>query len=655
VTAPILEVRDLHVSIGRTEAVRGFSFSIDPGETVALVGASGAGKSLTAKAILGLLPTAARASGSAVVDGTEILGASRTVLNAMRGRALAYVPQDALTVLSPVHRVGDQIAGAIASVRGIGLEAARGAAVDALDAVGIPDPAARAREFPHQFSGGMRQRAVIALATAASPRLIVADEPTTALDVRTRTQILDLLRDRCTATGSGMLVITHDLAVVDEYADRVLAIADGRLLADAAPERPVVTPRSALGDAAVLLEVHDLTVEYHMSHVPLHHRLGIRRGWRGPASNRRGGEAGSGSSTRPREAAAAAASAGNRTARDEVDPGRRPGRPVAASGVIEPGRGKERTSAENHGADSGRGGELTGAETHEADSERGGKRTSEASHKADSGQGSEWTGAENHEAGSGRGAKRTGSSGRASASLRDGRRGRSTSPAVDGVSFDIAAGETLALVGPSGSGKSSTAAAVLRLLRPSSGTVRFEGTDLTAMADRELRALRPRFQPVLQDPYGSLSPRLSAGEAVAEPLRVQRRWDPSMGPAQVRELFALTGLDLELADRRPHELSGGQCQRVNIARALASEPRLLVLDEPTSALDAPLRLEIFELLIGLQEKLGLSYLFICHDLEAVRGFAHRVAVMERGRIVRCGPTQEVCDELLGEASAPESV
>jgi oligopeptide transport system ATP-binding protein len=235
---------------------------------------------------------------------------------------------------------------------------------------------------------------------------------------------------------------------------------------------------------------------------------------------------------------------------------------------------------------------------------------------------------------------------RANGSARgDGR--RSKSRAVDGVSFDIAAGETLALIGPSGSGKSSTAAAVLRLVEPASGTVRFEGEDLTAMPEHELRARRPLFQPVLQDPYGSLSPRLTAAEAVAEPLRVQRRWDPATGPAKVQELFALTGLDQDLAGRRAHELSGGQCQRVNIARALASEPRLLVLDEPTSALDAPLRREIFELLVGLQERLGLAYLFICHDLEAVRGFAHRVAVMERGRIVRCGPAVEVCDELGG--------
>jgi oligopeptide transport system ATP-binding protein len=368
----------------------------------------------------------------------------------------------------------------------------------------------------------MRQRAVIALATCNAPRLIVADEPTTALDVRTRRQVLDLLRERCAANDAGLLIITHDLAVVEEYADRVLAMADGRLLADAAPQRQTITPRSPVADAETLLEVEDLTVEYHTSH-GIWHRLAAR--------------------SRPR-----------RSRRSRQD------RPNGTALAV-------------------------GAEA----------VASRRAHRA-----------------------------------------------VEGVSFTIAAGETLALIGPSGSGKSSTAAAVLRLLEPSGGTVRFEGDDLTGLGERELRAMRPKFQPVLQDPYGSLSPRLRAGDAVAEPLRVQRRWDPAAGPAKVRELFALTGLDPELAERLPHELSGGQCQRVNIARALASEPRLLVLDEPTSALDAHLRQEIFELLIGLQERLGLGYLFICHDLEAVRGFAHRVAVMEAGRIVRTGSVEEVC-------------
>jgi ABC-type glutathione transport system ATPase component len=499
---PVLEVAGLRVALPGAVAVDGAAFDVGPGETVAIVGASGAGKSLTAKAVLGLLPHTARASGSVRVAGREVVGADRAELRRLRGRSLGYVPQDALTVLSPVHRVGDQIAAAIRSVQGFGRAAAREAAVAALDAVGLPDPAARARDLPHQLSGGMRQRAVIALATANAPGLIVADEPTTALDVRTGRRVLDLLRDRCAETGAGLLLITHDLAVVDRYADRVLTMAAGRLSAGAPPRRPAARPRTPVADPVPLLEVEDLAVAYRASPA-MSGRIALRR---------------------------------------------------------------------------------KGSESH--------------LHRA-----------------------------------------------VDGVSFTVAAGETLALVGPSGSGKSSTAAAVLRLIEPSAGTVRFEGTDLTGLDERGLRALRPRFQPVLQDPYGSLSPRSTAGRAVAEPLRVQRRWDPVAGPARVRGLFALTGLDPELAHRYPHELSGGQCQRVNIARALASEPRLLVLDEPTSALDAPLRREVFALLTRLQEQLGLGYLFICHDLEAVRGFAHRVAVMEEGRIVRSGPAAEVCGDL----------
>jgi ABC-type glutathione transport system ATPase component len=518
---PVLEVADLHVSLPGVEAVRGISFAIAPGETVALVGASGAGKSLTAKAILGLLPRSARTSGRAVTDGTDLISADRRALARLRGRALGYIPQDALTVLSPVHRVGDQIAAALRSVQGVGHAAARAAAIEALASVGIPDPAARARDFPHQFSGGMRQRAVIALAMANGPKLIVADEPTTALDTATRTQILDLLKRRCEESGAALLLITHDMAVVEAYADRVLTIGLGRLLADAAPVRPEVKPREPLREWMPLLSVEELTVEYHMSHVTRHGRS-AESGIRGTPESRSSGGSG--------------------------------------------------------------------------------RLTTEA-----------------------------------------GRRGRHR--AVDRVSFEVAAGETLALIGPSGSGKSSTAAAVLRLVEAQGGAVRFEGRDLVGMGRRELRALRRRMQPVLQDPYGSLSPRLTAGDAVAEPLRVQGRWDPVAGPARVRELFATTGLDPELAERRPHELSGGQCQRVNLARALASDPKLLVLDEPTSALDAPLRQGIFDLLVGLQERLGLGYLFICHDLEAVRGFAHRVAVMESGRIVRCGPTEEVCADL----------
>ncbi|MBB1251798.1 ATP-binding cassette domain-containing protein [Streptomyces alkaliterrae] len=215
-----------------------------------------------------------------------------------------------------------------------------------------------------------------------------------------------------------------------------------------------------------------------------------------------------------------------------------------------------------------------------------------------------------------------------------GRNRRSPVLAVDGVSFEVSAGETLALAGASGSGKSSTAAAVLLLRRPDSGEVWFDGRELTALDEPALRAVRPAVQPVFQDPYGSLSPRLRIRDAIAEPLRVQGRWDPVAGPARVAELLDTVGLDARLGDRRPHELSGGQCQRVGIARALASDPRLLVLDEPVSALDPSVRAGVLNLLVELQDRLGLAYLFICHDTAVVRHFAHRVAVLSDGRIIR---------------------
>ncbi|MFC0626414.1 ATP-binding cassette domain-containing protein [Kribbella deserti] len=224
-------------------------------------------------------------------------------------------------------------------------------------------------------------------------------------------------------------------------------------------------------------------------------------------------------------------------------------------------------------------------------------------------------------------------------------RGRRTPPvlAVDGVSFTVNAGQTVALVGESGSGKSSTASAILMLRRPEGGSVRFEGRELTGLNERELRAVRPGLQPVFQDPYGSLSPRKSAYDSVAEPLRVQGRWDPVAGPARVAELLDLVHLDRGVARRMPHELSGGQCQRVGIARALASDPRLLVLDEPVSALDPSVRAGVINLLTDLQEELGLGQLLICHDLALVRHVAHRVVVLHQGRIVEAGPVREVCD------------
>ncbi|WP_225102203.1 ABC transporter ATP-binding protein [Streptomyces sp. CoH27] len=498
---PLLSLRDLTITLpgDRATPVRDVSLDVGVGQAHALVGESGAGKTLTARAVLGLLPYGARVTGAVRFAERDIeLGGQREPW----GREIGYVPQDALSVLSPVHPVGDQLAASLRSLGGLSMRKARASVVAALDRVGIPDAARRARSYPHEFSGGMRQRAVIALATLHRPRLLVADEPTTALDPLIQDQILGLLAEQRAASEAALLLITHDLPLVSRWADRV-TVLHGGAVQEAGPVHHVLTepkaaytrrllaagrrpqrPTSTVNKHDLLLSVRDLTVQY-------------------------------------------------------------------------PGR----------------------------------------------------------------------------------RRGETAVTAVDKVSFDVARGETLALIGASGSGKSSIAEAVLRLHRAASGSVRFAGRELLGLDDTELRALRPRIQPVFQDPYGSLSPRQRIRAAIAEPLRIQGRWDNASGPARVAELLRQVGLDPALGPRRPHELSGGQCQRVGIARALASEPEVLVLDEPVSGLDPTVRAGVLDLLESLQRELGLGYLFICHDMDVVASLAHRVAVLKDGKIVETMPAK----------------
>ncbi|MGC0355321.1 ABC-type glutathione transport system ATPase component [Streptomyces sp. SAI-124] len=523
----LLSVRDLRIGFHGVEAVRGVSFDVRAREVFALVGESGAGKSLTARALLGMLPREATATGTVVPD-----------LSGARGRRIALVPQDALSALSPVHPVGAQLAAAVRSVRRVGRREAHALAVAALDRVGIADAARRARAHPHEFSGGMRQRVVVAMATINEPDILVADEPTTALDTDHRELVLGLLTEQRESRGTALVLVTHDMDAVRRHAHRVLVMYAGRAV-ESGPAREVLAHPRAPYTAGLLASLPQQARRRRLVALP-----------------------------------------GSPPAPDALPPRLRL-RPTlpAGDGRVPP----TGTAATAVGRPAGRlplrGDDMS---TPLLD-------------------------------------------------VRDLVVRYGTATAVDHVSFTLSRGETLALDGPSGCGKSSTVHAVLQLRRPASGEVRFEGRELTTLTDRALRPLRPRMQPVFQDPYGSLNPRHRIRDAVAEPLRIKGRRPTG---AQIAELLDRVGLDPSYGDRRPHELSGGQCQRVGIARALACEPRLLVLDEPVSALDPSVRAGILNLLADLQDELGLGYLFVCHDRAVVRHVADRVLEMREGRITR---------------------
>ncbi len=551
-------------------AVSDVSFSVDAGETVAVVGESGSGKTVTALAVLGLIdPPGAITGGEIRLAGRSLVGLSEREYREVRGREIAMVFQDPMTSLNPVQRVGEQVAEAIAVHDGTGSRrAARGRALEMLERVGLSPAAARARAYPHELSGGMRQRVMMAMALANRPQVLIADEPTTALDVTTQAQILELLVDLQREMGLALVIVTHDLGVVAGVADRVVVMYAGRVVEEG-PVDAVFAGRRA----------------------PLHPR-----------------SAGVGAPTRPRawrveRDPGVAARPGALAGRVRVPPAVRPCRATAAVSAVP---------------------EL---------------RVLGAGHRAACVLG---------RAGVGR--ARSGRERRCSTV--DGlvkqfpARGGGVVHAVDGVSFSLGAGETLGLVGESGSGKSTIARLVLRLLEPTSGEIRVDGDDISRASRRELRAIRRRMQIVFQDPYSSLDPRMTAHAIVAEPLRIAGRSREIT--RRVPEVFALVGLGAEHEPRFPHELSGGQRQRVGIARALVVEPELLVLDEPVSALDGSIQAQILNLLVDLQARLGLAYLFIGHDLAVVRHLADRIAVMHLGRIVETGSA----DEIFGSASHP---
>ncbi|MEU6171146.1 ABC transporter ATP-binding protein [Streptantibioticus parmotrematis] len=525
--APLVEVRGLTVEFpvddgSSVRAVDGLDFTVRGGQALGIVGESGSGKSTVAFDLLGLhRGTGARLGGTVRVAGVDPHTAEGDELKSLRGELAAMVFQDPLSALDPYYAIGDQIAEVLRTHRRVTRRAARARAVEVLDRVGIPDAARRSRLRPHEFSGGMRQRALIAMALACEPRLLIADEPTTALDVTVQAQILDLLHDLRAETGAGLILVTHDLGVVAGSVDEVLVMKDGRAVEHGGVTEVLGSPREPYTRALV-------------GAVP---RL---------------------DAVREPEPVTAAADADGGAATDAAGPG-----------------GDVLLEATGLRKEFGR-----------------------------------------------KGARLT---------------------AVDDISLTVRRGETLGVVGESGSGKTTLGRMLVRLLEPTAGRLVYDGRDIGALGERQLRPIRRELQMVFQDPVSSLNPRRSIGESIADPLRAAGRLTDRQVVSRVGELLERVGLDPDWYHRYPHEFSGGQRQRVGIARALAPEPKLIVCDEPVSALDVTTQAQVVGLLGELRRELGLSLVFVAHDLAVVRQVSDRVAVMRAGRVVEHGTADRIYD------------
>jgi oligopeptide/dipeptide ABC transporter ATP-binding protein len=537
---PVLDLKDVTVTFdtheGPIQAVRGVSLSVNAGQCLGVVGESGSGKSQTMMAVLGLLSANGRTGGQAMFGGQNLLTLDPAALSRIRGAKIAMVFQDPLTALTPYMKIGEQIAEPLRRHLHLSHADARARAREWLERVRIPDPGRRLDQYPHELSGGMRQRVMIAAAMAPSPALLIADEPTTALDVTVQAEILDLMDELRREQGAALVLISHDMGVIARLADRVCVMRRGLVVEEAPSEQLFAAPKADYTRAL-------------LAAVP---RL------------------------------------------DQEDRG---GRPVTApiapdAPVVLDAKGVKVWFPIPRGPF------------------------------------------------------------RAPAQLR----------AVDGVDLILRRGETLGVVGESGSGKSTLARAVLNLIPPTAGAVTMLGRDLTKTQGKALQAARKDLQIVFQDPLASLDPRTTIGESIAEPLKVHR---PGLSRAErfemTRAMMAETGLDPSLINRYPHELSGGQNQRVGIARAMILKPALVICDEAVSALDVSVQAQIIDLLIGLQNRLGMAMLFISHDLAVVREICHRVMVLYLGRVMEeasreqiyAGPRHPYTRTLLSAAPIPD--
>ena len=569
----------------RVNAVRGMNFDVAAGEVVALVGESGSGKSATAMAIIGLLPEYAEVSGSILLHDNELLGLSDNQMSQIRGKSIGTVFQDPMSALTPVYTVGDQIAEALeVHNRGIGKQAVRTRAVELLELVGIAQPDRLARSFPHELSGGERQRVVIAIAIANDPDLLICDEPTTALDVTVQAQILELLKTARDVTGAGVLIITHDLGVVAEFADRALVMYAGRAV-ETADVDVLYRDRRMPYTAGLLGSVPRLDAPQGARLVPI------------PGAPPSMAALPPGCPFAPRCPLAI----------DDcraAEPDLIVIAPAHQAACIRTARVAGRSAAEIYGVSTDAPAVAPDADAPVVLRVRDLVKTYK---------------------------------------LTKGvvlRRQVGEVRAVDGVSFELQEGRTLGIVGESGSGKSTTLHQILELAAPQSGSIEVLGADVATLDRHARRALRGDLQVVFQDPVASLDPRLPVFDVLAEPLQANG-FDKSGTDERVAELLGIVGLRREDASRYPAEFSGGQKQRIGIARALALQPKILALDEPVSALDVSIQAGIINLLLDLQDRFGLAYLFVSHDLSVVKHLAHDVAVMHRGRIVEQGTSAEV--------------
>ena len=502
----VLKVSNLRVSFGSAEAVKGVSFDINKGETLAIVGESGSGKSVTALSTVSLLGANANVKGSVNYAGEELVGAAERDLRRIRGNDISFIFQEPMTSLNPLHTLEKQLTESIKLHQGVEGAAARERVLDLLEKVGIRDAESRLGAYPHQLSGGQRQRVMIAMALANGPDLLIADEPTTALDVTIQAQILELLAELKRTEGLSMLFITHDLTIVRQFADRVCVMKDGLIVEEGAtsevfdaPQHPYTQmllnaepsgqPEPVAEDARIVAETEKLKIWFPIQAGFLKRTVGYVK-------------------------------------------------------------------------------------------------------------------------------------------------------AVNEATLDVRAGETVGIVGESGSGKTTLALAIMRLIQ-SEHRISFLGRDINGLSPRQMRPLRKDMQIVFQDPYGSLSPRMSVAEIVAEGLGVHGV-EPGRNPRDmVSDILEEVGIDPASMDRYPHEFSGGQRQRIAVARAMILKPKLVILDEPTSALDMTVQSQIVDLLRDLQARYGLAYLFISHDLKVVRALSHKVMVMKQGDVIEAGTVEQI--------------